>query len=268
MGRLISRIGEKFLTIYFWYRPVLYILTGLQVYERLDQMLGWRMGRVAWIFCGVVIVFLLSCICFGKRSKILWMSYGKNTLAHNRCGKERQRFYLKYVAVFSLIFAFTFVLAFFLLLKNGYSLVDKVDGRLQNFTILCYIGRSVRQYIMGVFDGNFVVPMFDLAMGLGEDIISFPGAQGLLDPLVVILSALCPTSSAELLYNFIVVVYIYLAGLSFSFLCFSYEKPWQHTLIGAIIYWLYGRKGHWTVYFFFSSIYTVAVSNTGYKKGF
>ena len=254
MGRLISRIGEKFLTIYFWYRPVLYVLTGLHVYERLDQMLGWRMGRVAWVFCGAVLVILLSFLVVPGISKSCSKNYNEKGMDNVKkknigCGK--------YVIIYTFIFAFTFCLVHSPLLIKGFSFVNKVDGRLQHFPLLVYIGQSIREYIFGIFKGNFAMPLFDINIGLGEDILTFPASLGMLDPLVILLSPFFPMGYMEYLYNALEVFYVWLAGLSFSYLCFSFKKDALHTLIGAVVYCFGGLSLGWSVSNF--SFFTVGM---------
>lgn len=59
-GSFFDNLGTSFVQIYFWHRPVLYVLTGLGVYDLLDQTLGWKLGRILWVVCALILVGILS----------------------------------------------------------------------------------------------------------------------------------------------------------------------------------------------------------------
>ena len=77
--------------------------------------------------------------------------------------------------------------------------------------------------------------MFDLSLGMGEDIITTLNFYGLGDPLTL-LAALVPEEKTEYLYDLLVVLRMYLAGLSFSWCCRKKGRGWSVTLIGALVY--------------------------------
>lgn len=59
-GRFFDNLGAKFVQIYFWHPPVLYILTGLGAYDLLDQTFGRKLGRILWVACALACVAALS----------------------------------------------------------------------------------------------------------------------------------------------------------------------------------------------------------------
>ena len=64
--KIFEKIGQKTLQIYFWHRPVLYVLVYCGVFKKLEQLAGWRGGRVIWLALGICLTFILSLDCFGK----------------------------------------------------------------------------------------------------------------------------------------------------------------------------------------------------------
>lgn len=141
-----------------------------------------------------------------------------------------------YIRIYTVIFILTFCIVYSPMIFAGKSFVWASDGRTQLYPSMIYIGRSIRQFVFDCIQGNFAFPQFDLNMGLGGDIISFPASLGMLDPFVVLLSPLVMTKYGEYLYFFLSFFYLYLAGLSFSYLCFTFKKNKIYTLIGAVVY--------------------------------
>jgi uncharacterized membrane protein YfhO len=137
--------------------------------------------------------------------------------------------------VYTLLFLITFLLAYSPFLLAGKSFIWKDDGQYQHYQALAYLGMYLRQLILGVCKGQLSFPMFDLNLGLGEDVISTLNYYGFNDPLNL-LSALVPVRYTEYLYDALVVFRLYLSGLAFSAFCIHREKRASHTLIGALIY--------------------------------
>lgn len=139
-------------------------------------------------------------------------------------------------AIYSLAFVAVFALCYQWFAIEGKSLVWKIDGARQHYTAFVYLGEWIRSIVTGsIASGSLTVPLFDFSIGYGSDIVSTFSYYGLGEPLVW-LSALCPSRYAEYLYSALIVVRLYLAGL--SFLCFTrYLKlnPVAST-IGSIAY--------------------------------
>lgn len=142
---------------------------------------------------------------------------------------------LKYLCIYTLVFAVTFLFAYSPFLEAGKSFIWKSDGRNQHYPALVYIGRYLRRIVLNILEGNFSIPMFDLSLGLGEDVISVLNYYGFGNPLYL-LSVFVPTHYTEYLYNALIVLRLYLAGLSFLTLCKYKKKEFPYALIGTIIY--------------------------------
>lgn len=142
---------------------------------------------------------------------------------------------LCFLLLFSVVFVVVFGCTYFVFWKNGKSFIWNYDGIKQHYAALCYLGRYYREFFSGMLRGDFVPPMFDLSLGMGEDIITTLNFYGLGDPLTL-LAALVPEKKTEYLYDLLVVLRMYLAGLSFSWCCRKKGRGWSVTLIGALVY--------------------------------
>ncbi len=142
---------------------------------------------------------------------------------------------LCFLLLFSVVFVVVFGCTYFVFWKNGKSFIWDYDGIKQHYAALCYLGRYYREIFSGMLRGDFVPPMFDLSLGMGEDIITTLNFYGLGDPLTL-LAALVPEEKMEYLYDLLVVFRIYLAGLSFSWCCRKKGRSWSVALIGALVY--------------------------------
>ena len=140
-----------------------------------------------------------------------------------------------YILAYTAVFLLTALFVYSPFLQAGKSFIWNVDGRDQHFPSLVYIGRSLRRIALNLLKGEFAMPMFDLNMGLGEELIGNLNSIGVNDPLLL-LSVFFPARYSEYLYNFLCVFRLYLAGLTFSWLCFYFHKRRSHTLIASIVY--------------------------------
>lgn len=61
-----DKLGERTLQIYFWHRPILYVLQDLNVHAYLIDKMGWQMALLMWLLCGVLLTYVLAIPFFGK----------------------------------------------------------------------------------------------------------------------------------------------------------------------------------------------------------
>ena len=141
-----------------------------------------------------------------------------------------------YVLLYTLLFCLLAPLVFFWFIWDGRSFIWINDGADQHFIALLYYGRTLREWIGGIFKGQgFAFPLYDFAIGQGDDIITTLHYYCLGDPLALFF-AFCPEQYTEYLYNFLVILRFYLMGLSFLAFCFYQKKEGSHTLLGACLY--------------------------------
>lgn len=155
---------------------------------------------------------------------------------------EKQKGVL-FLLLFSMVFFGTYVCAYGMFSWYGKSYIWYYDGLKQHFASLVYLGRYYRELAVSFLHGDFTLPLFDFSLGMGEDIITTLNFYGLGDPLTL-LAAFVPEEKMEALYHFLVVFRIYLAGLSFAWMCRKRGKDYGSTFTGALIYAFSGYVLH------------------------
>ena len=141
-----------------------------------------------------------------------------------------------YVFCYTLLFLLLAPLVFLWFLKDGRSFIWINDGGDQHFIALLYYGRLLREWISGMFQGQgFAFPLYDFAIGQGDDVITTLHYYCLGDPLALF-SVFCPEQYTEYLYNFLVLLRFYLMGLSFMAFGFYQKKEGKYVLLGAFLY--------------------------------
>lgn len=124
-------------------------------------------------------------------------------------------------------------------IAGGYSFVwhDGLwnDGYNQHYTVLVYLGRFYRSLLCGFLHGDFTVPQFDFSLGVGEGIIPALNYYGLGD-VFTLFSALVPASATHILYCALVILRLYLAGISFIYFCRYHKSGSVSAAAGALVY--------------------------------
>ena len=123
-----------------------------------------------------------------------------------------------YVIRYTLLFLGMASLVFLPFIINRRSLVNKVDGFSQYIVYLRYMGQYLRSALRQFLHGSFRLPSYDFSIGMGDDI----GQIVRFHPLDF-LSVFVPASCTEYLYDAILIVRFYAAGLAFSFYAFSWN---------------------------------------------
>ena len=145
---------------------------------------------------------------------------------------KRINYYIVYTAIFLVMIALVYSQFY----KSGKSFIYNGDGLAQHFPVLTYFAKILRQSIAGMFSGNGLqLPLWDAAIGPGADIITTLNYYGIGDPLCL-LTVFFPLTKMEWGYAFLVLLRIYLAGVTFSAYCKEMEKGRWSTLCGALAY--------------------------------
>lgn len=61
-----DKLGERTLQIYFWHRPIIYLLQYLTVHAYLIERMGYQIALIAWLLLGVIVTYILAIPIFGK----------------------------------------------------------------------------------------------------------------------------------------------------------------------------------------------------------
>lgn len=151
--------------------------------------------------------------------------------------------------VYTTLFALLCMVVFYPFYTNHISLIwgkTGQDGLSQHYASLVYFGDYIRSFFSNVLHGHFKLPMWDMSIGYGSDILSTLNYYAIGDPLNLIY-AFSNKYNAEYFYNFMIIFRLYLSGVSFIlFGCYLKKNP-HGILIGSFTYIFSGV-------FFFSGI--------------
>lgn len=154
--------------------------------------------------------------------------------------KNTGKFSLAYLILFSLVFIFVAVICYTPFIIREQSLIWETDGLSQHYLALMYIGQWLREVLRTIFiEHSFSIPVWDFSIGSGADALTTFNYYGLGDPLCL-LSVFVPAKYTVHLYNFLIILRIYLAGIFFSLFCFYKKHRCFETLLGAFTYMFCG----------------------------
>lgn len=142
----------------------------------------------------------------------------------------------KLYSVWFCVFAFFAVIIFFIL--NGKSLYNIGDGVYQQYPNFIYTGIWIRRFLSNIFiEHTFALPTWDMSIGMGSDaMVIFPSvANPLADPFCW-LSSVTPARIAEYVFNAVIILKLYFAGLAFSYLCHTRKLSVNGTVAAAMVY--------------------------------
>ncbi len=159
---------------------------------------------------------------------------------------DKRRINRTYILIYTAFFALLCTAAFLPFALDGRCLVGDGDGQSQYILQLSYMGQWLRDALNGFLHGDFSPARFDFAIGMGDDINSVVRFHPL-DFLAVFV----PVSGTEFLYQFLIFLRLYLAGLTFSIYAFAWirdnesgQSVRQHVswgvLAGSMVYMFCG----------------------------
>lgn len=152
------------------------------------------------------------------------------------------------LAVYTVAFLAVAALAFYPFWSQGRTFIyyyagQERDGFTQHYTAFVYIGRYIREFFAGLFQGRFELKHFDFTLGYGEDVIQSLGYYGFGDPLML-LSALVPQRLISGFYQVYILLELWVAGLSFWF--FGKEKGYGgRWLLPACLIYVFSGFALW-----------------------
>lgn len=149
--------------------------------------------------------------------------------------KNKRSFLFSY----TLIFLFISVLFAYLFYSQGRSLINySGDGYREYYKTLIYYSRHLRTIIHNIFvSHSFEIPMFEMAIGDGSDIIQTFHFVGVGEPFTFF-SFLFKEEHMYIFYDLMIFARLYCSGLAFSYLCYTFNTnhKWQGVLAGTIAY--------------------------------
>lgn len=140
--------------------------------------------------------------------------------------------------VYTLMFLLMCVVAFLPFFTEGKSFVwgaGVEDGLSQHFSALAYYGEALREFFRNLLAGHPKLVMWDMSLGYGADILSTLNYYAIGDPLNLLYGFVSPKNT-ETMYNFMIVLRMYLAGITFIMYARKMKKRSYGTVIGALVY--------------------------------
>ena len=117
------------------------------------------------------------------------------------------------------------------LLVTGRSMVWDIDGKQQYYQQMVYLGNYLREFFSGLFHAHPAFRFYDFTIGLGEGIILAARLHRL-----DVLSVFFPSGMVSIVYSLVILLRLYLAGLTFSLYCRYRKMDDRAILIGVIVY--------------------------------
>lgn len=148
-------------------------------------------------------------------------------------------FYLLYTIAFAGFALFLY--SFFYL--NGKAAIWGHDGVPQHVNSLAYYGNYLREILKVYSWSSACTSHVGSAIGYGSDILTTLHYYVIGDPLTL-LAVFVPEEKTEILYEILIFLRLYLAGLAFSGYCFSRRNAKQAVFLGTMIYVFCG----WGIY--------------------
>lgn len=140
--------------------------------------------------------------------------------------------------VYTLMFLLMCIVAFLPFFTEGKSFVwgaGVEDGLSQHFSALAYYGEVLREFFRNLLAGHPKLVMWDMSLGYGADILSTLNYYAIGDPLNLLYGFVSPKNT-ETMYNFMIVLRMYLAGITFIMYARKMKKRSYGTVIGALVY--------------------------------
>lgn len=140
--------------------------------------------------------------------------------------------------VYTLMFLLMCTVAFLPFFTEGKSFVwgaGVEDGLSQHFSALAYYGEALREFFRNLLAGHPKLVMWDMSLGYGADILSTLNYYAIGDPLNLLYGFVSPKNT-ETMYDFMILLRMYLAGITFIMYARKMKKRSYGTVIGALVY--------------------------------
>jgi len=134
------------------------------------------------------------------------------TIKQTRISKRKNQLRDK-VIIFTILFTIILFTGFSILIFKRVSLVWDIDGVGQYYPSFIYIGKYLQRFFLGIFNGEWNLPLFDLRIGMGEDIIGALNYYGFGDPLNLLAIFVTKDNSAWL-FSAMIVLRMWLSGVA------------------------------------------------------
>lgn len=226
----LSAVGARWMSAWFWLRPLLVLLTGTALLPAIGAGTGKALLSIA--VCCLIVVLAVSRWVAWPVTALLRLP-GQLTGARSSPARLRRNDNRLYWRAFFAVFLVLITSFSSYFIANGYSMVWTPDGQNLYLTIMYY----TRNYVVKVAKtllatGQLVLPQWDFSIGQGSSVLSVFH----FNPLFL-LAVFTPTRWMEAVYGAVTVLQIPLAGMAFTAYCRSIDKREPlPVLVGAVVY--------------------------------
>ncbi len=137
---------------------------------------------------------------------------------------------LYYILPFTAAFLLLQFIVYYPFTESGKSFIWGMDGINQHFPALAYYGRLLKELFAGKG-----IPLVDFNIGMGFDTLTTLNYYAIGDPLTL-LAAFAGEENMEEMYRFLILLRLYLSGVSFIVYCIYLEKKAYPAVLGGLIY--------------------------------
>lgn len=149
--------------------------------------------------------------------------------------KEQRKYCYGIYTLMFLLMCITAFLPFFIEGKSFVWGAGVEDGLSQHFSALAYYGEALREFFCNLLAGHPKLVMWDMSLGYGADILSTLNYYAIGDPLNLLYGFVSPKNT-ETMYDFMILLRMYLAGITFIMYARKMKKRSYGTVIGALVY--------------------------------
>lgn len=230
---LFSGQGRRWKSGYFWFSPAVFLLI-----LPLNGGLTLKGAALTLLLCLAAALLAPSKLLNRLPEALLHgperlqreeepRALGKNTFY------ERHRWGIQLTALFTGCFLVAAVGYVYPFLSNGKSLIWQMDGLHQQYPMMMYAKRYLLEAFQRLVEtGELAFPQWDFTMGFG-----MPVGDNIRREPFTLLSLFATEENLETLYNVVVVLRMYVCGLSFLWYCKELGKREKAPIVmGALVY--------------------------------
>ncbi len=139
----------------------------------------------------------------------------------------------RFLLVYTVLFLLMAVVIFHYFWDGDRTFVWAQDGLKQHYRALSYYSKWLRELIFRFFGLRGGLPLYSFSIGYGSDILTTLHYYAIGDPLNL-LCIFVPEKSMLYLYEFLILLRFYLAGIAFSYYCFYRGKDYSAKEKGVV----------------------------------
>lgn len=158
------------------------------------------------------------------------------TLFISKLRKKYSHTFIGYFFIYTSLFLILSAIVFSTFWINDKSMIWKPDGLTQHFNSFVYFGNWGRSILKNLLTGQGLsIPMWDFSIGYGSDVLTTLQYYCIGDPFSLF-AVLTPVRFMEAMFNALILLRVFLAGIAFSCYCFYMKRGKCATLAGALSY--------------------------------